>query len=299
MGCWNKTCGLSNLHIRAGEEVYVFVLEQNLYHDRCYATAFWKPALLPFYAKYDDYGGGEDCSGIGLPIIINNIKNSLVELEQGENQYHDIPVKKESFDVSVFFEAVHEGRLKIKYWSSESPIDFVMFKKEVVDHILENWVQEEYVGDGKGTTGWENNYIAYKFEDILKDIPEFFELVQEKFEKVSDSMSLGYGIQEVVPFRHPNKVASWIRGDSHRYSSLGDADDVFLQHIKNNEIHLATELIRDLLIARYLNCFLEMTRKLWQPGCHEGSQGQDASGYLVLMDAMRVALNRETSEQEE
>lgn len=43
MGCWNKTCGLSKLHVYAGDPVYVFVLEQNLNHDRCYATAFWSP----------------------------------------------------------------------------------------------------------------------------------------------------------------------------------------------------------------------------------------------------------------
>ena len=29
MGSWNKTCGLSNLHIRAGDPVYVFVLEKD------------------------------------------------------------------------------------------------------------------------------------------------------------------------------------------------------------------------------------------------------------------------------
>ena len=34
MGCWNKTCGISNLFIEAGEKVYVFALEQNLHHDR-------------------------------------------------------------------------------------------------------------------------------------------------------------------------------------------------------------------------------------------------------------------------
>lgn len=28
MGCWNKTCGISNLFIEAGEKVYVFALEQ-------------------------------------------------------------------------------------------------------------------------------------------------------------------------------------------------------------------------------------------------------------------------------
>ena len=29
MGSWNKTCGISNLHIYAGTPVYVFVLQEN------------------------------------------------------------------------------------------------------------------------------------------------------------------------------------------------------------------------------------------------------------------------------
>jgi hypothetical protein len=28
MGCWNKTCGLTNLPIMCGEKTYVFVLER-------------------------------------------------------------------------------------------------------------------------------------------------------------------------------------------------------------------------------------------------------------------------------
>lgn len=65
MGCWNKTCGLSNLHITSGQKVTVFLLEKNLVAtDRTYTTSFYHPALTPFYSEYNDYGGGENSSGV-------------------------------------------------------------------------------------------------------------------------------------------------------------------------------------------------------------------------------------------
>ena len=60
MGCWNKTCGLSNLYIKAGQEAYVFPLvKRSQDGERCYSHAFWKPMLLPFVTEYNDYGGGK------------------------------------------------------------------------------------------------------------------------------------------------------------------------------------------------------------------------------------------------
>lgn len=182
MGCWNKTCGLSKLHIFAGDPVYVFVIEQNLDHERCYSTAFWSPALIPFESKYDDYGGGEESGGVWLPYIMEALKNSLIEQEVGENEYHDIAVKRDEFNEELFFESTHEGRLLTKDWRGNSrEVDFVMFRKDVVDDILTNLEIDKYVGDGKGNrpdcpNG--NNYIYYKFADVLADVPAFLDKLQ-------------------------------------------------------------------------------------------------------------------------
>jgi hypothetical protein len=162
MGCWNKTCGLSNLHIIAGTDVYVFVLEENTDKtDRCYSTAFWRPLLLPFTSKYNDYGGGEESGGPGFQLIMDSIAKELTEMEVGDNEYHDIAVKKEGFGEEQFFESVHEHRLfKKSYYGDKQVIDFVMMRKDIVDYILENRVIERYVGEGKGTTGYSNSYIS-------------------------------------------------------------------------------------------------------------------------------------------
>jgi hypothetical protein len=179
MGSWNKTCGLSNLHIRAGEDVYVFVLEENSDKtDRCYSTSFWKPVLLPFISKYNDYGGGEESSGSGFQLIMSSVAEHLIEMPQGENKFHDILVKKEGFGEEEFFESVHENRLFKHDWrNTKTVIDFVMMRSDIVDYILANRVIEEYVGENKGNAGYSNSYIHYQFSDILKDIPEFLDTI--------------------------------------------------------------------------------------------------------------------------
>lgn len=308
MGCWNKTCGLSNLHIKHGDEVYVFVLEENTDKtERCYSTAFWRPVLLPFVSKYNDYGGGEESSGAGFQLIMDSVANQLTEMGEGKNKYHDIPVKKEGFGEEQFFEAVHEHRLfTTNYRGGQSVIDFVMMRKDVVDHILENRVIEKYVGEGHGTSGYGSSYITYKFEDILKDLPEFMDKLDtiadreaatrnpELIEALMGVMSSG-GLG-VFGYNHSNKVNAWLRGDTYRYSSIVSAQSTVLDLLKNGNRADAESLVIDLLKGYYINGFMEYTRKNWGPAGHEGSQGEDPDGYRVLISAMTHVLDVEKTE---
>lgn len=86
MGCWNKTCALSNLPIFARERTYVFVLEESSSYRRSKAidpNYLYDLVLIPFESTYDDYGAGENSSGIALPIILDSLKRCLIEKEQG------------------------------------------------------------------------------------------------------------------------------------------------------------------------------------------------------------------------
>jgi hypothetical protein len=311
MGCWNKTCGLSNLHITAGDEVYVFVIEEGTDKtDRCYSTAFWKPVLLPFMSKYNDYGGGEESSGPGFQIIMDSVAKQLVEMELGENEYHDIPVKKEGFGEEQFFDAVHENRLfksDRQFRTGEKimvPIDFVMMRKDIVDYIIDNRVIKDYVGEGKGTSGWGNSYINYKFEDILKDLPEFMDKLAAAVDPAnfdSKDPELQEALMEVrfmrglgiFGYEHPNKVSKWLRGDGYRFSSIVRVQDVLMSLLKEGKREEADLLVVDLLKGHYINMFMELTRKNWAPGGHEGSQSQEADEYRLLIKATTNALDVE------
>lgn len=310
MGCWNKTCGLSNLHITAGTPVYVFVLEKNDSYDHCYSTGLFSPLLLPFESEYNDYGGGENSSGIALSIIMGGIKRDLVEMPLGENTYHDIEVTKEKFDVDLFFEAVHEDRLSIKgrFSAEPTPIYFTMMRKDVVDAILENRKMEEYVGGGKGTFakwGDEKNYIRYKFVDIVADIRPMIAAARAKVEEAKKdnehlaNYMLFDGISAIFDYDSPHISARWMRYDNYRYSRIVDMKTVFRKAFESGTDEAMETLalvMEQHLKALYIDGFMSAARKTWIPGGHEGSQSYSGAALRMLATATLEVLDKEKAE---
>lgn len=319
MGCWNKTCGISRLHIRAGVPVHVFVLEANTAEssrgNRCYQTALFSPLLLPFQAKYDDYGGGEEWHGVGLDLIVEGLREKLVELDVGENKYHDIAVKRDDFDVNKFFEAVHEQRLFTRdFHGTKRTVDFVMIRDDVLNHILENLELEEYVGEGKGTGGYNNCYIYYRYADVIADVPAFIQHAAEKFapksgaeeddediRSVMRQLRLHDGLSDVFKWqeRHNNRASMYIHRDSHRYSNIVDPQAAVIELIEAGKLQEAETLLTEVIKGSFIDSFYSLTRNIWAPGCHEGSQAQEHAGYRALTSAITAALDSESADYEE
>lgn len=300
MGCWNKTCGLSNLYITAGTEVYVFVLEdKHRDNERCYSTALWSPLLLPFTAVYDDYGGGEQSSSM-LQHILDGLKEKLIEKELGKNQYHDIEVKADKLDEKLFFEAVHEGRLSVRGYNSENTVDFVMFRKDVVDRILNTYVIEHYVGNKSGTTGYELNYIKYGFKDVLADIPAFMDKLETMVTDPNKFMSLhGCDLDRVFEWNGPNKAAWYTRRDSYRYSQIVRIDFLISELLKDGKRAEAEAVFTEHIRASFLDSYMDSIRKIWAPGCFEGSQSQEIQAYRTHIAAITAVLDEEQREYDE
>ena len=303
MGSWSKTCGLSNLHITAGTPVYVFVLEKNKDYDACYSTGLFTPLLLPFESVYDDYGGGEDSSGPALDYIMFMIKKDLIEMEVGENQYHDIEVKKEDFGPEKFFEAVHEDRLSIQGPRSEpTQLYFTMMRKDIVDDILENRRIQDYVGAGKGTCGYGNNYIKYKFADIVADIRPLLNDAMEivgKIDKEERAFKMLSGFDYLFDQDYKNKVLKWMRSDSYRHSRIVDMKSVIRRGLEIgtvDSINKLEEILIEHVKAIYIDGFMDSARKTWIPGGHEGSQGMSGGALRLLGAATVRALDREKAE---
>lgn len=310
MGCWNKTCGLSKLHIHHGTETMVFVLEANhRSDDRCYATAFYGPVLTPFYSIYDDYGGGEKSHGIAFNLIMAGLKKNMVEKEIGDNEYHDIAVKKDEMGEVLFFEAVHEKRLFIqdRAFGGERMVEFVMFRKDIVDDIFDNYEIKKYVGGGLGTCGYDNAYIKYKFADVLADVPAFLDLIDAKIAEKSKDDESGMSrfpwfigeMGDIVKWNHPNKASWYARGDNYRFSHIFRPGETIIKMMLDGMRVEAEELLTEYLKGAFLNSFMEDTRNHWMPGGHEGSQGDEHGGYQALIGAMSRALTAEKAKYEE
>lgn len=296
MGCWYKTCSLSNLHIFPGEATYVFVLEQVDEPNHYYTTSHYQPLLLPFISDYNDYGGGENSRGPAFEIVMNAIREQLVEMETGKNECHDIAVKRADFGEELFFNAVHEDRLFRKdSRKGQVKLTFAMLRKDIVDHITDNLVLEDYVGDGKGTHGWGNNYVNYQFADVVASIDSLIAILSAEVDK-------SFIFDHFWKLSKDNLAAKYLSDDCHRFSRIVAVSRLFSQLLTENTTasleqlkQLMTEHIRGLFVEQFMNS----ARKTWIPGGHEGSQSESGVALQALYAATTAALDREKAECEE
>lgn len=306
MGSWNKTCGLTNLHIRAGDKAYVFVLEKNCTsNNHCYSTHLYRPLLLPFETTYNDYGGGKDSKGPAFPLIIDGIKQQLFEMEQGKNPYHDIPVLQENFDEELFFDALLEGRLFLKNRiTNPVKLEFVMMRKDIVDDILENRWIECYVGDNEGNydkykTG-RMDYHRYKFADIAADVLPMLRGFIERHkgdEEIEQRLPFFSVIRYISNYDQTNLAFKWLHTDHYQLSNIVSLDKVLQSALTSIEAESNVLKLEPLLIeaikGRFINDLMGVTRRSWMPQAGEGSQCAEIDEYRLINAAMSRAMDIE------
>lgn len=318
MGCWNGTCGISNLPIRHGTEIYVFPIEEAYRDSFCYATALYRPSVLPFRAVYDDYGGGEDCSGVGLEVLMNGIKSKLVEVELGENEYHDIAVSKEGFGVDQFFEACHIGRLlfpnPMAAYEGNKPtnkIYFTMVRKDVVDRLWNEWAFDLWKpgGDVSVPAGFEADQYYIKnvtYARLATLIPDYMASRTERNNPFKGS-KLYTNLPEDIDAESRKGILDYLdrhgffedhgkehilsRTFGHAFSSgyagggfarIAPVADKILDHYFDGDKEVAYELMKECLIGIMVNSFMGHVRKIWTPPMHQGSQSECLEEYQML-----------------
>ena len=314
MGSWNNTCGLTNLPIISGEEVYVFpVKEKDLskYRSHCYSTALYQSMLMPFEAKYNDYGAGENCHGVALDLFVEEMRRELVELDVGENKYHDIAVKKDDFDIDKFFEAVHEDRLFVKGWgTSNRPVYFTMIRKDVVDRMWNEWTFNRWKGS-KGTVpdGFESDQYYIKnvtYAKIAALIPKYLAALSKKLKEMSDNeITIDRYITRSLMTRDDLAESFLLDGvfrsfENHEFWDLLNARECITNYIIAGDFDKAEEFIRMLMIGCMVNGMMECTRKTWLPVMHMGSQSEQYPEYRLLNKLTNDVMDaRETLWQED
>lgn len=283
MGSWNKTCGLTHMSILEGEEVIVYPLVQAPnYRDRCYNTAFWKPFLLGAECVYADYGEGGEHKDQNIELFLDTIRHDIAEKPQGENPYHDTAVSiADATTPEWFYDIIHKGRLSIQ---GQSDVDFVMIKKSAVLHFAENFVFEEYVGDGKGIGGYGNCYNYYKFADVLQKIPEVIQRIKNT--QVTDNvflkMSLPHrGLEGLYDYCEEGMVRSFLGTSDYRKHGGWQICEIIAKASVEDEEKCA-KLLYALMLGNFVDTMIDCLRKQWMPGCHEGSQNTDMQAYEVL-----------------
>lgn len=358
MGSWNHTCAISNLHIHAGQDVAVFLLVKNVREDSfCYSNALYRVMPMPFYGKYDDYGGVEECHGLGIPIILDALKSRLYKFGQGPNEYHDCEVTPETLTIEKVFEADHEGRLGIddpRSWNedeySKSKLEEMRLEKGLTDSqqfeldrlaskikkqdtfrrvthvvvhgdifkaILEKWYIEDYVGDGKGTTGYGKNYNHIYFKDLIGSIPEFIARKKAAREELEKEMGEMYNAAVSDPaaiarmrrmlsrsgrsdWNDPCLALRWMNyfegaGEGNPWELI-NVQEMVSELVEAQNWSSLAEFVKEVLTAAWINSFMSRTRRIWVKQSGAGSQNSEPLGYQVLAQATLDVLEAERLE---
>lgn len=308
MGCWNQTCGLTQIHILAGEKVMVFPLVKSEADSLCYSTPFWTPFPVPFSSEYDDYGAGENSTGLGLDMVIEFLRGKLVELEVGKNKFHDIAVKRDCFDEQLFWNAIHEQRLAINTYNGDKEVRMVMIKQSIIDYLIEHNEFSLYEGyDANGS-----KYTKYKFADIVASLDglldELFvketnlpdgisEELRAKFERLMSYKMLEQAAEAAVNKDEHNWAGRWLQfsGSHLSYGSFSShlIESRLTELVEANDREGARELLIQHLVMRFVDSFIMSVRKFWSPQAGAGSQNASQDGYRLLAKAMTHVLDEE------
>ena len=177
MGCWNNTCAITKLPIVCGDPVVaVLLIKRGPGCTERLNGPYSYHLPVPFYweGEYNDYGAVENEHGAMLGPILEHVKKYLVEYEQGDNPYHDIPVKKEGFDHEALMNADHEDRLFVKINTmfkrdaDAFELKHVQIRKDVFDDIIERYSWEFY---NYNTESGQGGRSIRSYADIVDSYP--------------------------------------------------------------------------------------------------------------------------------
>lgn len=330
MGSWNGTCAISNLHVTSGTEVAVFMLLKNRVEGSfCYGNALYTPCPIPFYGEYDDYGGVGECKGFGLPLVIDAIKSQLFEFEQGDNQYHDISVKRDNFDEKLMFEADHEGRLGIfkldnyeimmtkmeiedlkeqdgltdaertrldmLYARLAQPQDafqrvtHVIIHGQVFKDICEKHFVENYCPDQGG-----DPYKIMYLKDYLDYIPAYIERVKELRASIDpDRYARMIRLFEWNDENLAGRVMDSLVSNSNGDFGLINVGDAVEKYCKAADWDGLAAFAKEAITGYWINMFMMETRKLWTKQTGAGSQNSEVGAYRILINSIRDIIDEE------
>ncbi len=288
MGCWNQTCAITNLPIYAGEEVEVIMLQfSNMIagSSLCYPYFYHVPIPLTFQGIYNDYGAVEDCKGAALNIIIDNIREHLFEMEEGENKYHDVAVKKDEFDVTKMFELDHEDRLNIvnpyRGYPDEKEktmIKHAVIRKEVYDKLVEGIKVEMWDSEAKETIHVGIDDILKQRHAITEDIDRIIAAPDDALIKqgwiMRNSMG-GNSLAGKMLQRHGE-----YRGVNHPINAMEELIEIREDGTADDYEAVLDNLLRFSMVMYYMN----IARKVWVLPSGLGSQDDNTQAQRLCAE---------------
>ena len=316
MGCWNATCGVTNLPIRAGDKVMA-VLVRIPFHNKltdmsgaCYTSDQAWPVTAGFEGEYNDYGGIENL--VDSPVLQEIEKRFGVE--DAEEFINDVVERDEFYYPGAYWDMVdyhkmvakHEGREYVEPVKGENGegcdgLGLWMCHKSVWDDLTRS--PELRIGWGQKHPF---DYYRDAFPEYYSKLAEAIEMEKrwkgmDGYDDVAEEYKDDYFFSKIFVSRNPFATAIGAResGSDMVEDLVGYAhiieDMVIKQKLAIDDPKLVSFVDR-LCESRAMNLAIGALRKNWFPSSGKGSQANPYAWYVKLMESMTKVMKAQEEE---
>lgn len=241
MGCWNETCGITQMPIEGGDPVRLFLLVQESYQrskEDCamhYSTDLWKPFGLPLKGIYDEYGRIEDIEeDVMSDFLLESLREMVIEVP---NRMGEV-FKREELDWATAIDFLTDEGLRVT-----DPFDVANVTKKLRKILAK---AKELVPD-LPDNGWssERSDMAKQQKQMIEDDPKVVTMYHMMVHEDVYQAILNYK----VPAEH---FSSWSGGDIREAMRTGAKK--YIAQVREEQAELAKmsekERARFILSAR-------------------------------------------------
>lgn len=307
MGCWNKTCGVTQFPLFSGDETVNFILVQTGWDDRNYcnpSSLGWQMIPIPFYGEYNDYGWQDDDDGqqAKYDFLREFYKDKVVENEKEVRRARSCypPMPNGPFENNAILgDAIHGDVWRIKYSDRELEIASMMVSRKVWDALTKS-VTIDYPKETQYTISQladvVNEYRAYSdvaYEEMILELAKQYghpELTMETIKKLAASKRLIAQGDVAMRFndqRYPNEsFLSPIRAVVHAIASFDRVDSSFATAL-SVPLDAGVITAEDAVAMTLFNRAMNALRKPIIPQVGEGSQEGFGREHSVLLNVMQ------------
>lgn len=177
MGCWNETCGLSSLPIRAGDEIALIALYGS-------GELGYSPMCVPIYGEYDDYGGIKNIQNQLTVNLLFNEMNRLIGtgklyIPMSEDEPSEWDKEKHFKSSKDMLDCITQGYIEGKNRSYRDDVEYdichvtcMMIHKRILDAIISEYGERKPYNCGDELrTCWS--------EIIERDRTKYLEVMSE------------------------------------------------------------------------------------------------------------------------
>lgn len=273
MGCWCETDGVTQMPIRHGDKIRVFVLAHQgapKGGGQCYSNEVWAPIGPPIQGTYDDYGGVEKIvKSPDNKLVLEKIKSNWVPFE---DKYDKVPsISKMNLEEVLSFIERDNAKLK-NYKGEEVPYGIMMVHEEVYQAMLSfNPIEAHHYWDDKGWAYMPQN-------DSLKiEVFDWYTRISKRFQSL---VGVETRLTELIMDMSDSRLFADYRESAHKMYKKPLLDMITKGiPITDPEVQrMLTVCLEQLKFSRSMSA----ARKQWQPQSGKGSQQNETDIYRLL-----------------